>query len=90
VEDLASILGCSVASFPIKYLGLPLVAKYKDSNIWTSITEKMETRLEGWKKLYLSKGERLTLIQWEWLIVWKNFRGIFFGEELEMSLNSIW
>jgi hypothetical protein len=62
VEDLASILGCSVASLPIKYLGLPLGAKYKDSNIWTSIIERMENRLTGWKRLYLSKGGRLTLI----------------------------
>jgi hypothetical protein len=27
VEELASILGCGVASLPIKYLGLPLGAK---------------------------------------------------------------
>jgi hypothetical protein len=29
VEELASILGCGVASLPLKYLGLPLGAKYK-------------------------------------------------------------
>jgi hypothetical protein len=37
VGELASILGCGVASLPLKYLGLPLCAKYKDSNIWNSI-----------------------------------------------------
>lgn len=105
-EELASILGCGVASLPIKYLGLSLGAKYKDSHIWNSIIEKMENRLAGWKKLYFSKGRRLTLInstlsslliyfclsslsQWEWLIVWKNLRGISFGVVLEMSLNFI-
>jgi hypothetical protein len=38
------------------------VLKYKDSNIWNSIIEKMEKRLAGWKRLYLSKGGRVTLI----------------------------
>jgi hypothetical protein len=46
-KELASIFGCGVASLPIKYLGLPLSVKYKDSNTWTSIIEKMEARLAG-------------------------------------------
>jgi len=62
VEELASILGCGVASLPIKYLGLPLGAKYKDAHMWNSIIEKMEARLAGLKRLCLSKGGRLTLI----------------------------
>lgn len=56
VEELASILGCGVASLPIKYFGLPLSAKYKDTIMWNSIFEKMEARLAGWKKVCLSKG----------------------------------
>jgi len=31
VKGLASILGCGVASLPMKYLGLPLGAHYKAS-----------------------------------------------------------
>jgi len=62
VDELASILGCNVASLPLKYLGLPLGAKYKDSYTWNNIVEKMGNRLSGWKSLYLSKGGRLTLI----------------------------
>jgi hypothetical protein len=31
------------------------------TSIWNGIVEKMERRLAGWKRLYLSKGARLTL-----------------------------
>jgi hypothetical protein len=56
VEGLASIFGCRVVSLSMKYLGLPLGAFYKASTIWNDIIEKMEHRLVGWKRLYLSKG----------------------------------
>lgn len=46
----------------IKYLGLILSASYKTTSIWNGVIEKMERRLVGWKKLYLSNG-RLTLIK---------------------------
>jgi hypothetical protein len=47
----------------MKYLGLPFGAPYKSSTIWNGIVENMETKLAGWKRLYLSKGGRLTLIR---------------------------
>ena len=63
LEDLADILGCQTLTLPMKYLGLPLGAKFKSKDIWNPIVEKMECRLVGWKRVYLSKGGRLTLIK---------------------------
>ena len=47
----------------MKYLGLPLGAKFKDKIIWNPIMEKIEQRLARWKRLYLFKGGRVTLIK---------------------------
>ena len=47
----------------MSYLGMPLGASHKSSSIWNPILEKFERRLAGWKKLYFSKGGKLTLIK---------------------------
>jgi hypothetical protein len=50
--------------FPLlRYLGLPLGASYKAKSIWDGVVEKIECRLTNWKKIYLSKGGRVTLIK---------------------------
>ena len=59
IELLLSVLGYKQGSLPMKYLGLPLGAKFKDKTIWNPILEKMERRLAGWKRLYLFKGGRV-------------------------------
>ena len=62
-ELLLTILGYKQGTLPMKYLGLPLGAKFKDKTIWNPILEEIEQRLAGWKRLYLSKGGRVTLIK---------------------------
>jgi len=62
-ELLLNVLDCKQGTLPMKYLGLPLGAKFKDNAIWNPILEKMERRLGGWKCLYLSKGGKVTLIK---------------------------
>ena len=47
----------------MKYLGMPLETSFKTASIWNPILEKMEKKLSGWKRLYLSKGGRLTLLK---------------------------
>ncbi|KAG2684713.1 hypothetical protein I3760_10G087900 [Carya illinoinensis] len=45
------------------YLGLPLRATSRSLPIWDSVIEKVERRPARWKRLYLSKGSRVTLIK---------------------------
>ncbi|KAL0011247.1 hypothetical protein SO802_006355 [Lithocarpus litseifolius] len=63
IDALANILSCRVGSMPMKYLGMPLGTLFKTASIWNPILEKMEKKLTGWKRLYLSKGGRLTLLK---------------------------
>lgn len=58
---LADILGCKMASIPIKLLGLLLGEKSKDVSVWNLIMNRFESSLVGWRRSYLSKGGRLTL-----------------------------
>ena len=62
LHELVEILGCRESALPLKYLGLLLGASFKDKTIWNPILKKMEQRLAGWKRLYLSKGGKVTLI----------------------------
>ena len=63
IEILVDALGCKQGTLPFKYLTIPLGAKFKEKTIWNPILDKMERRLAGWKRLYLFKGGRVTLIK---------------------------
>ena len=63
VYVLAEILGCRIGCLPMTYFGMPLGASHKSPTVWNPILEKIECKLAGWKKMYLSKGGRLTLLK---------------------------
>ena len=56
-------LGCRVGDFPVKYLGLSFGAHHKALSMWDGVEERTRRRLALWKRHYLSKGERITLIK---------------------------
>ena len=61
VEILALELGCKVGPLP-SYLGLPLGAQHNSLVVWDVIEERFRRRLGLWKRQYISKGRRLTLL----------------------------
>ena len=63
IQSLAYIFQCRVGSLPMIYLGMPFGSLYKTASIWNLILERMEKKLLGWKRLYLSKGGKLTLLK---------------------------
>ncbi|WKA05140.1 hypothetical protein VitviT2T_023123 [Vitis vinifera] len=63
IEAMAVELGCRVGSLPSHYLGLPLGAPHKASSVWDGVEERVRRRLARWKRQYISKGGRITLIR---------------------------
>ena len=63
LDALTAKLGCWTRHLPTTYLGLPLGATHKSVATWESIEERMHKRLALWKRNYISKGGRITLIK---------------------------
>ena len=63
VDSLALELGCKVGALPSSYLGLPLGAPHNSVAVWDGIEERFRKRLALWKRQYISKGGRITLIR---------------------------
>ena len=63
LEELALVLGCKVGMLPTTYLGLPLSAPYNSLMAWDGVEERFHKRLALWKRQYISKRRRLTLIR---------------------------
>ncbi|RVW33333.1 putative ribonuclease H protein [Vitis vinifera] len=53
----------AMGSLPSTYLGLPLGASHKSVKVWDGVEERMRKKLALWKRQFISKGGRLTLIR---------------------------
>ena len=47
----------------LEIFGPSFRSKFKDLSVWNPIPERMERRLAGWKRMYLSKGGKVILIK---------------------------
>ncbi|RVW99510.1 putative ribonuclease H protein [Vitis vinifera] len=63
VLEMAAEIGYRVGQLPTVYLGLPLGAPNRASSVWVGVEERMWRRLALWKRQYLSKEGRITLIK---------------------------
>ncbi|WKA06598.1 hypothetical protein VitviT2T_024493 [Vitis vinifera] len=63
VDKAVAVFGCKVGNFPTTYLGLPLEAPHNSCRVWDVVQERFKRKLATWKKQYLSKGGRLTLMK---------------------------
>ena len=62
-EALVAELGCKVGSLSASYLGLLLGAPHNSIAVWDPIEERFPKRLALWKRQFISKGGRTTLIR---------------------------
>ena len=62
-EVLTQELGCNVNLLPTTYLSLPLGTRHKSQAVWDKVEENFCRRLSLWKRHYISKGGRITLIR---------------------------
>ena len=61
--ELALELGCKVGALPSSYLRLPLAALHKYVVVWDEVEERFWKILAMWKRQFIFKGEKLTLIR---------------------------
>lgn len=66
-EDVAAeaavAMGCTMAPFPVKYLGIPLGIRKPSAEAFGPLVDKIADRLPPWKAGMMSKSGRRTLIK---------------------------
>ena len=62
IRELAHKFGCKVGALPSTYLGLPLGVPSNSIAVWDGVDERFWKKLTLWKRQYISKGGKLTLI----------------------------
>jgi hypothetical protein len=61
-EEISTILGCELAQFPIKYLGLQLAMRPLTRAEWQPLLDKVIKSVPAWQRGLIKKEGRLVLI----------------------------
>jgi hypothetical protein len=61
-QQYAQLFGCSIGTYPFRYLGIPMHTRKLSNKDWQSVEERFEKKLSSWKGKLLSVGGRLVLI----------------------------
>ena len=62
-KEAAELLNCKILHIPFTYLGIPIGANPRRSELWDPIVRKFERKLAKWKQRHLSFGGRMALIK---------------------------
>ncbi|KAL6516895.1 hypothetical protein OROHE_018183 [Orobanche hederae] len=62
LSDMAAILGCEVGKLPIPYLGIKVGVNQRKGETWSSVIQKIRSRLKRWDDKNISFGGRITLL----------------------------
>ncbi|XP_026419852.1 uncharacterized protein LOC113315817 [Papaver somniferum] len=90
VEELAMELGCKTDELPITYLGMPIGACKRSEAIWEVVIERMRKKLAPWKRKFLNKAGRVTLIKSSLESIATYFLPVYYlPVAVEKQLNSI-
>lgn len=63
IEEAIEAMGCATATFPCKYLGLPLTIGNLNKVDLQPIIDKIADRLPSWKAALMDRSGRLILVQ---------------------------
>lgn len=61
--EAATTMGCQLAPFPVRYLGIPLALRKPSPEAFDCLVDKIADRLPSWKAGMMTKAGRLTLIK---------------------------
>jgi hypothetical protein len=61
-QEYTSLFGCSLDSYPFRYLGIPMHHRKLCNADWSIIEERFKHKLSTWKAKHLSYGGRLVLL----------------------------